>query len=168
MLALGVEEGIVTGAAADRHMRAAEALVRTCFDSYDQQASKIGPEFMTFPAGGGIGVGDASYKLRPEMIESLFVMWRVTKDEKYREWGWQSFEAIERHCRVAEGGYAALLDVRNPAAREDKMESFFLAETLKYLYLLFSDDDALAISGRRAPGEFFVFNTECHPIRSWA
>ena len=120
---------------------------------------------MTFSP--GLGIGEASYKLRPEMVESLYVLWRVTGEEQYREWGWQSFQAIERHCRVAEGGYAALIDMRHPSNREDKMESFFLAETLKYLYLLFSDEEALALTGNKKPGEYFVLNTECHPIRSW-
>ena len=166
MLALGVEEGVVTGAVASQHMQAARDLMRTCYASYSTSPSKIGPEVMTFNP--GLAPGEPSYKLRPEMIESLFVMWRVTGEAQYREWGWAAFEAIDRHCKVADGGYAALLDVRNPSAREDKMESFFLAETLKYLYLLFSSEDALCISSKRCPvGQQFVFNTECHPIRSW-
>ena len=52
-------------------------------------------------------------------------------------------QAFETHCR-AQGGFAGLLDVRQvPAARDRKQQSFFLAETLKYLYLLFADSDAL-------------------------
>jgi len=46
-------------------------------------------------------------------------------------------------------------------------QSFFLAETLKYLWLLFQSDDKLVLSGQRPPGEYFVLNTECHPIKSW-
>jgi hypothetical protein len=65
------------------------------------------------------------------MIESLFILYRITGDEQYREWAWQTFQAIEKHCKMDGGGYAALLDVRRPTAKEDKMESFFLAETLK-------------------------------------
>lgn len=56
------------------------------------------------------------------MLESLFLMFRLTGDEKYRDWGWQTFQAIEKHCRMPQGGYAALLDVRQPNSKEDKME----------------------------------------------
>jgi hypothetical protein len=131
MLALGVEEGIVTGEEATRHMDAARQLMRTCYASYEKQPSGLGPEFFHFNP--DLQVGEGSYKLRPEMVESLFIMWRVTREEQYREYAWSAFQAIERHCRHADGGYTALVDVRNPAQKEDKMESFFLAETLKYL-----------------------------------
>lgn len=85
-------------------------------------------------------------------------MWRATHDEKYRQWGREIMEAIEKYCRV-EGGYAGLNDVSVvPPALSDNQESFFLAETLKYLWLLFSDDDVL-------PLEEYVLNTEAHPLR---
>ena len=41
---------------------------------------------------------------RPETVESMFVLWRMTKDPKYREWGWQIFEAFEKHTKVAHAG----------------------------------------------------------------
>lgn len=65
------------------------------------------------------------------MVESLFLMFRVTGESQYRDMAWQTFQAIDRACRMSEGGFAALVDVRNTQMREDKMESFFLAETLK-------------------------------------
>ena len=79
------------------------------------------------------------------------------------EWGWEIFEAFERHARVETGGYASLDDVRSPQPRKrDKMESFFLGETLKYLFLLFDDQGLM-------PLDKVVFNTEAHPmpIFSW-
>lgn len=107
--------------------------------------------------------------LRPETVESLFYMWRFTRDPIYREWGWQMFRAFEQHARVPTGGYSSIKvrvvvagqceavrgashaiagpqDVRNvPVAWRDHMESFWLGETLKYFYLLFADDDLLPL-----------------------
>eukprot|EP00198_Chlamydomonas_reinhardtii_P010757 XP_001700094.1 alpha-1,2-mannosidase [Chlamydomonas reinhardtii] len=85
--------------------------------------------------------------LRPEVAESLFYLWRATGDPIYREWGWNMFRAYERWCRVDSGGY--------------QMESFWIAETLKYFYLLFSDDP------NEIPLDEFVFNTEAHPLAIW-
>jgi mannosyl-oligosaccharide alpha-1,2-mannosidase len=97
--------------------------------------------------------------LRPETAESLFLLWRATKDPIYRERGWAMFLAFDRWCRVPTGGFAGLRDVTsaNPA-KDDTMQSFWLAETLKYLFLLFKDDDALDL-------ERWVLTTEAHPIR---
>ncbi|KAF5332791.1 hypothetical protein D9611_005172 [Ephemerocybe angulata] len=101
---------------------------------------------------------DARYMLRPETVESLFIAYRLTGDELYREHGWRIFQSIEKHAKVPTGGYATVLNVdENPAQLEDKMETFFLSETLKYLYLLFSDSDVL-------PFDKYVFNTEAHPL----
>ena len=54
---------------------------------------------------------DAHNLLRPESMESLFVMWRVTRDPVYREWGWLMFRAWERFARVITGGYACINSV---------------------------------------------------------
>ena len=86
-------------------------------------------------------------------------MYKVTKDPMYRDWGWEIFKSFETYTKLAEG-YASISSVKrteNPGYR-DKMESFYLAETLKYLYLLFSDDESLL------PLDKFVFNTEAHPL----
>ena len=103
-------------------------------------------------------------------MESLFILWRITGDVKYREWGWEIFQAFEKWERVDNGrGYTSLNDVTQiPPPKRDSMESFWLvsldaqssnpqAETLKYLYLLFGPDDIL-------PLDKFVFNTEAHPF----
>ena len=102
-------------------------------------------------------VTHAKYSLRPETVESLFFMWRLTRDETWRERGWKIFVALQQQCRTA-SGYAALKDVRRRRSHEDSMPSFWMAETLKYLYLLFSEDDVL-------PLDQWVFNTEAHPFR---
>ncbi|MBE0592548.1 MAG: GH92 family glycosyl hydrolase [Gemmatimonadales bacterium] len=99
------------------------------------------------------------YVLRPEAIESAYYLWRETGDARYLEMGRAMFDAIVRHCR-AETGYAALASVLT-MEQADAMESFFLAETLKYAYLLFAPDSVL-------PYGSVVFNTEAHPIvRTW-
>ncbi|EKM84273.1 hypothetical protein AGABI1DRAFT_117691 [Agaricus bisporus var. burnettii JB137-S8] len=101
---------------------------------------------------------NARYMLRPETIESLFIAYRLTGDNRFRDHGWNIFQAIEKHCRVDSGGYTTIISVAEiPTRREDKMETFFLSETLKYLYLLFSDD-------RTIPLDRYVFNTEAHPL----
>jgi len=95
---------------------------------------------------------------RPETVESLFTAFRLTGDRRYREYGWAIFQAIEKHCRIPSGGYATIINVDEvPVRHEDKMETFFLSETLKYLFLLFSDGDTIPLSK-------YVFNTEAHPL----
>lgn len=76
--------------------------------------------------------GDGHSLLRPEYVESLFVLWRATGNQTYRDWGWDVAAGVERAARVPTGGYASVADVgaAQPALR-DHMESFFLAETLK-------------------------------------
>jgi len=102
---------------------------------------------------------DARYMLRPETVESLFVAFRLTGDKRYRDHGWAIFQAIEKHCKIPSGGYATITNVDEvPVKYEDKMETFFLSETLKYLFLLFSDGDTTI------PLSKYVFNTEAHPL----
>ena len=101
--------------------------------------------------------------LRPETVESLFILYRITRDEQYREWGWRIFESFQRYTRLPGGGYTSInnvMDPNNPKYR-DKMESFFLGETLKYFFLLFSDDDTIL------PLDKWVLNTEAHPLPIW-
>ncbi len=96
------------------------------------------------------------YALRPEIVESTYYLSHYTRDPKYLRMGHELFEDFKRHCRT-EAGYAALADVRDKT-QKDRMESFVLAETFKYFYLLF-EPKALDFEG-------VTFNTEAHPIRS--
>ena len=96
--------------------------------------------------------------LRPETVEALFYLWRATGDVSYREAGWRIFEAFEERTKVESGGYASLDTVmRMPPPKRDEMPSYFLGETLKYLFLLFSDTNVV-------PLDQWVFNTEAHPL----
>jgi hypothetical protein len=96
------------------------------------------------------------YWLRPEIAESAFYLHRMTGDDRYLEMSRRIFSDIVECCRVPDG-YATLKDV---ATREkgDAMPSYFLAETLKYLYLIAAPDDLLDL-------RTVVFNTEAHPLR---
>uniref|UniRef100_A0A8C6UPG6 alpha-1,2-Mannosidase n=1 Tax=Neogobius melanostomus TaxID=47308 RepID=A0A8C6UPG6_9GOBI len=158
MIALGAD-----GAPTDKtghQMELAAELARTCHESYARTALKLGPEAFRFD--GGVEAiatrqNEKYFILRPEVIETYMYMWRFTHDPKYREWGWEAVQALEQHCKV-EGGYSGLRDVYAASpSHDDVQQSFYLAETLKYLFLLFSDDDHL-------PFEHWVFNTEAHPL----
>ncbi|KAI0393473.1 glycoside hydrolase family 47 protein [Xylariaceae sp. FL0594] len=96
---------------------------------------------------------------RPETVESLFYMWRITGDLKYREWGWEMFKSFMNYTAVEGGGGFSSLSNANiiPPIMRDNMESFWLAETLKYFYLLFSPNGLLPLGK-------IVFNTEAHPL----
>eukprot|EP01094_Clydonella_sp_ATCC50884_P026997 TRINITY_DN7579_c0_g1_i1.p1 TRINITY_DN7579_c0_g1~~TRINITY_DN7579_c0_g1_i1.p1 ORF type:complete len:679 (+),score=220.97 TRINITY_DN7579_c0_g1_i1:216-2252(+) len=155
---------------ADSHdedtMDLAAELLRTCVQLYRDQPTGLGPERVLFMNRGEPSakksklpyiVQSGKYLLRPEVAESIFYAWRKTKDPAYREMGWDIFQAIEKHCRT-EYAYSGLEDVtREGAPQNDSMQSFFFAETLKYLYLLFSPDDELDLTTT-------VFNTEAHPL----
>ena len=97
-----------------------------------------------------------TYHLRPEIIESTYYLHHFTGDPEYRRMGETMFDNFVKHCRV-ESGYAALSNVVTKEKR-DEMESFALAETFKYFYLLFAPADALDF-------DKVVFNTEAHPLR---
>ncbi|KAK8546827.1 hypothetical protein V6N13_093869 [Hibiscus sabdariffa] len=185
-LALGATKGITKEKAMEdnlltfedlENLKLAQDLAKTCFEMYSVTSTGLAPEIAYFHTKeyfeSGLDGGNKSSEyvndivikradrhnlLRPETVESLFVLYRITQDPKYREWGWQIFESFEKYTKVESGGYTSLDDVTTlPPPRRDKMESFFLAETLKYLYLLFGDSSLM-------PLDKFVFNTEAHPF----
>lgn len=144
----------------ERYMDVARKLTNTCHESYDRSETKLGPEAFRFSGAveaRAMKSTEKMYLLRPETFESYFIMWRLTKEQKYRDWGWEAVQALEKHCRV-EGGYTGLINVYHSTPQgDDVQQSFYLAETLKYLYLLFSDDSVLSL-------DEWVFNTEAHPF----
>ena len=81
---------------------------------------------------------------------------------RYREWGWKMFLAFEKYTKVATGGYSGVKNVNgdNAGPKDDTMQTFWIAESLKYFLLLFSDDEALDLSTH-------VLNTEAHPLRAF-
>jgi peptide-methionine (R)-S-oxide reductase len=96
------------------------------------------------------------YYLRPEIIESAYYLYHYTRDPRYRTMGLKYFRSIVKYCRTGTG-YAFLEDVVTKQ-KGDGMESFFLAETMKYLYLLLSDEGRISL-------DEVVFNTEAHPYK---
>ncbi|NWY32225.1 MA1C1 mannosidase, partial [Pheucticus melanocephalus] len=158
MIALGAQHS--TGDRRQRHMELAAEITSTCHESYTRSDTKLGPEAFRFDAGSeatATRLSERYYILRPEVVESYMYLWRLTHQPKYRHWGWEVVQALEKHCRV-EAGFSGIRDVYTTTPSHDNMQqSFFLAETLKYLYLLFCEDDVLSL-------EDWVFNTEAHPL----
>ncbi|KAF3766958.1 family 47 glycoside hydrolase [Cryphonectria parasitica EP155] len=108
---------------------------------------------------GFTAVTDARYLLRPEAIESVFVLYRVTGREDLLGAAWAMFTAIDR-LTSTELANSAVNDVTAPGKpiASDSMESFWMGETLKYFYLIFSEESMLSLDD-------WVFNTEAHPFR---
>lgn len=76
-----------------------------------------------------------------QIAESLLYVYSVTRKAEYRAAGWDMWRAIQRNSRVPSGkGYSSVWNVNElPVRRKDRMETWFLAGTLKYLYLLFGE-----------------------------
>ena len=112
----------------------------------------IEPEVLDYRS---MKVVSPGYPLRPEIIESAYTLYQLTKDPAYLEMGRRFFDDLKRFCRT-DSGYTTLKSVVTKE-KGDLMPSYFLAETLKYLYLLFAPE---ALDFSRV-----VFNTEAHPLR---
>uniref|UniRef100_A0A9L0SN97 alpha-1,2-Mannosidase n=1 Tax=Equus caballus TaxID=9796 RepID=A0A9L0SN97_HORSE len=158
MIALGAEDAKEEKRAHYRELAA--QITKTCHESYARSDTKLGPEAFWFNSGReavATQLSESYYILRPEVVESYMYLWRQTHDPIYREWGWEVVMALEKNCRT-EAGFSGIHDVYSSIPNHDnKQQTFFLAETLKYLYLLFSEDDVLS-------PEDWVFNTEAHPL----
>jgi mannosyl-oligosaccharide alpha-1,2-mannosidase len=159
------------------------ALLEGCRHTYTSTPTKIGPEIWSWipkfsydealyepetarqekeALAHGFWAREPAYKGRPEYVESLFYAWRTTGEKRYREWAWEAFEALEKHCK-APFGYAQLKDVYDVKTQGegkwvDMQESFWAAETLKYLWLTFTDVEVASLDS-------WVFSTEGHPFR---
>ncbi|KAI4470720.1 er degradation-enhancing alpha-mannosidase-like protein 2 [Holotrichia oblita] len=96
-----------------------------------------------------------NHPLRPEFLESTYFLYGATGDPYYLEVGKNVLKSLQKYARVP-CGYAAVNDVRT-GRQEDRMDSFVLAETFKYLYLLFADPDDHILNL-----DEFIFTTEGH------
>ncbi|XP_031340524.1 ER degradation-enhancing alpha-mannosidase-like protein 2 isoform X2 [Photinus pyralis] len=131
------------------------------------------PEFYNI-AQAEAGADRENYPLRPELIESIMYLYRATGDPQLISMGVDILRSIQ-HSAKTPCGYATIKDVRDHR-KEDRMESFFLAETTKYLYLLFDTENFIHNQGDHGVvvntpnGECiieaggYIFNTEAHPI----
>ena len=113
----------------------------------------IEPEALDYRA---MRVTSPGYPLRPEIIESAWYLHRLDGDPRWRRQGARMFDDFIRYTRT-DAGFAALKDVTTKE-KTDRMESFVLAETFKYYWLLFSPPSALDL-------DRVVFNTEAHPLQ---
>ncbi|OIW30787.1 glycoside hydrolase family 47 protein [Coniochaeta ligniaria NRRL 30616] len=110
---------------------------------------------------GWVNIYAPYYILRPEAIESIFVLYRVTGDASLMDRAWEMWTAVTG-ATATELANSAIDDVNPPAGQplkmSDSMESFWLSETLKYFYLVFSEPGLVSL-------DEWVFNTEAHPFR---
>ncbi|KAI0473623.1 glycoside hydrolase family 47 protein [Xylariaceae sp. FL0804] len=167
--------------ALDEHVALGERLARGCVWAYDQMPLGIMPEIATLLAcetlepcawdeeawqldgsrdlaRGFKNARDPRYLLRPEAIESVFLLYRITGKAEYQEAAWRMFQAI-RNATETDLAFSSILSVTTPDPfKLDSMESFWLAETLRYFYLVFSPPDLIDL-------DEFVLNTEAHPLR---
>ncbi|SCU78812.1 LADA_0A07822g1_1 [Lachancea dasiensis] len=188
LLAMGATEGLHISDARqqpfwstqrDEDWALAQDLTYTCYQMYHQIPSGLAPEIVVFndqsqrksgtrqwwkSSNGDFYVkpADAHNLQRPETVESIMFLYHLTKDQKYRDWGWEIFKSFRKHsslsCKSSDHdcAYTCMGNVlADPPTIADSVESFWFAETLKYLHLLFQDDVDLTK---------VVFNTEAHPF----
>ncbi|SCV68305.1 BQ2448_426 [Microbotryum intermedium] len=150
------------------------AFTETCQWAYETSPTGLMPDSPRFflpddpglpktkqPAGrppAGIRDSNPLFIGRPETIESVFYMWRITGDRLWQDRGWRMFVDWVSSS-ITEFGFVGVENVNDPTdtRRKDSQESFVLAETLKYYYLLFSDREHISL-------DQYVFNTEAHPF----
>ena len=114
------------------------------------QTSHLPPGFLSVP--------DTRYILRPEALESCFLLYRITGDKFYADAAWEMFQAIDAVGRT-DIAAAATRDVMAPKVKQtDSMESFWLGETVKYAWLCFEDWGEWGL-------DEWVWNTEAHLLR---
>lgn len=135
-----------------------DELMSGCQDTYSRTTTGLGPEQVKLDEHNGYAVINSHYFLRPEYIESLFVVYRRTGNDIFQDMAWDIFLSIEKYCKTTHG-YNGLKNVDDPGQGfAGVMPSYFLAETLKYFLLLFGPDDYLSLDD-------FVLTTEAHPLR---
>ncbi|ESN98043.1 hypothetical protein HELRODRAFT_113976 [Helobdella robusta] len=162
-LALAASKGLERS----KFMTFGRRLTDTCIEFYNRMKTGLSPEIVHFNTQKNstiqqemfVKTADSHNLQRPETIESLFYLYRLTGNKTYQDVGWKIFQAFEKYTKV-EGGYTSIGNVQNPANVQprNKMESFWLSETLKYFYLLFTDDPNYVSLNE------YIFNTEAHLI----
>jgi len=159
ILILGAAEA-PTQALGEEYVRMAKDIARTCVAMYTSTATGLAADRVQFAANAAAPlILDPKNIQRPETVESLFYLYRKTGEEMYRDQAWMIFQSMKKHYRTAYGGWQGLVNVNAPTPQgDDKMQSFFLAETLKYLYLTFCDSSVVHL-------DEWVFNTEAHPLK---
>jgi mannosyl-oligosaccharide alpha-1,2-mannosidase len=204
LFALGATEGLTEKEARlkpwwntfnEDQLNMGKELAKTCYYMYhDTPGTGLSPEIVVFNSKKDINPdetrgmtwstrGDFYIKpndkhnlQRPETVETLYYLYKITGDLKYREWGWEIFQNFIKYSKVTDPDgknvrYTSLRDCTIvPPVQADNLESFWLAETLKYLYLLFDDETGVS-GGMLKNGKLdkwdlrnMIFNTEAHPL----
>jgi len=131
----------------------AEKLQESCYKMWTLEG--IEPEELDYS---NMKITYPNYSLRPENIESTYYLYHFTRNTKNLEMGKDYFESLVKYCRN-DAGYSTLKSVITKE-QADQMHSFFLAETLKYCYLLFAPQNTIDFNKT-------IFNTEAHPLKVW-
>ncbi|KAJ2459722.1 hypothetical protein GGF42_001294 [Coemansia sp. RSA 2424] len=165
----------------DTYFELAQNLLEAGYSVFDRMPSSLGAEAIKFVRKNvpndyllmksssqemvdqfGFSLERPYYLLRPELIESLFYMYRMTGKTLYADRVWKIWQGIQRNCRVP-NGYVGTANVAVDDSSSGTMdiinstESFFFAETFLYLYLTFADQDVISL-------DEWVFTTEAHPL----
>ncbi|KAK3377421.1 glycoside hydrolase family 47 protein [Podospora didyma] len=127
-------------------------------EKWDTEKAKW-PEYLPHLPKGFTTARDPRYILRPEAIESVFYLWRITGEKEWQDFAWDMFQAVANGTAtpLASASVRDVTIAKRELEQEDYMESFWIAETLKYFYLAFSPPDVIDL-------DKYVLNTEAHPF----
>lgn len=184
----------------DKVWKLAHGVTRTCVDAYHLKDSSLGPELFALRwrdfSTMRVHHRFQPYLLRPELLESIYLLWRAhktyeakqgsgkaalhgTTSRDWEERAWDVFVAVQSSC-LTKHGYSGVVDVSAPTPSDvkltDHMPSYWIAETLKYLLLIFSDEPEERCPPSPSPcllapgtsldlSGSWVLNTEAHPLR---
>ena len=144
---------------AQHYLLLAHRLTKGCFAVYSSFSTGLGPDtctpLMTSENEFKCTTVDGYYKLRPELVESNYYLYKITKNRVYRDMNEKIAFSIEKYCKTDFGYVEVQVEDQTLGKQQD---SWFLAETLKYLLLTFEENDLLPLNE-------FVFNTEAHPFK---
>ncbi|CAK7914100.1 ER degradation-enhancing alpha-mannosidase-like protein 1 [[Candida] anglica] len=140
--------------------------VWNAYDSIPERVNIFGHEMLQLQyvtSSTALGITLEWYPLRPEFIESTYYLYRATRDPIYLQIGARILELLQTKFKT-KCGFRGFQDVRT-GEMQDRMETFVLSETLKYLYLLFDEEDRCFLHDNEVmKGKSWVFSTEAHPV----
>ena len=88
----------------ERWMKIASGITNTCHESYDRTDTKLGPEAFRFSnamEARALKQNERYYILRPETFEAYFIMWRLTHEQKYRDWAWEAIQVSKVNWHIS-------------------------------------------------------------------
>ncbi|KAH9394912.1 hypothetical protein TYRP_004975 [Tyrophagus putrescentiae] len=161
----------------ERHREWARQLANTCQVMANQTATRLAPYrfYFDYRDEEEVNMADSGrFVLSPELPFTYFLLYRITKEELYRDLAWRLAQAIHTHCRAVQyksaGGYTRIRDVyETPTEKGNYQDVDFLAATLKYLYLTFQEEEKEQTTSTSSPSTFlsldeWVFNERGQPL----